>query len=227
MRLDGVEWEIEGDSSFRYLKIILGRNEKIVAEPGAFLMSRGNFHVETGSGGVVNAISRSLFGGESFFLNTFTALEDAEIFLAPSLPGDIKHIPLDGRKGIIVKDGSFLASYGQVKLSTAWKGITGAVAGSGFIWLKAEGIGGIWVSSFGSIIEVDTKEGKKLIVDNDHIVAFDDQLKWEVKKFKGIKSFLFGGEGFIIELYGNGKVLVQTRNLRALASALVPFLPKR
>ncbi|MEM0021121.1 MAG: TIGR00266 family protein [Fervidicoccaceae archaeon] len=222
-----MEWEIEGDSSFRYLKIILGRNEKIVAEPGAFLMSRGNFHVETSSGGVVNAISRSLFGGESFFLNTFTALEDAEIFLAPSLPGDIKHIPLDGRKGIIVKDGSFLASYGQVKLSTAWKGITGAVAGSGFIWLKAEGIGGIWVSSFGSIIEVDTKEGKKLIVDNDHIVAFDDQLKWEVKKFKGIKSFLFGGEGFIIELYGNGKVLVQTRNLRALASALVPFLPKR
>ncbi|MEM3229278.1 MAG: TIGR00266 family protein [Fervidicoccaceae archaeon] len=222
-----MEWEIEGDSSFRYLKIILGRNEKIVAEPGAFLMSRGNFHVETGSGGIVNAISRSLFGGESFFLNTFTALEDAEIFLAPSLPGDIKHIPLDGRKGIIVKDGSFLASYGQVELSTAWKGITGAVAGSGFIWLKAEGIGGIWVSPFGSIIEVDTKEGKKLIVDNDHIVAFDDQLKWEVKKFKGIKSFLFGGEGFIIELYGNGKVLVQTRNLRALASALVPFLPKR
>jgi len=30
----------------------------------------------------------------------------------------------------------------------------------------------------------------------------DDGLKWEIRKFGGLKSFLFGGEGFVIEVEG-------------------------
>jgi len=44
---------------------------------------------------------------------------------------------------------------------------------------------------------------------------------------KGIKTMLFGGEGiFLTRLVGPGKVILQSMNIRELALALAPFLPR-
>jgi uncharacterized protein (TIGR00266 family) len=222
-----MEWEIKGDGSSKYLIVKLSNGEKVTLEPGSFLMGRGEYSIETKSGGVIKGLSRTIFGGESFFLNTFISHDFTELYVAPSLPGDIKYIPLSGSGGIILKDSTFLAAHGDITLTVAWKGITGAIAGSGLIWLKSEGKGGVWVSSFGAIEEIDVSSKGKVLIDNDHIVAFDNGLKWAVRKFGGLKSFIFGGEGFLIEFQGSGRLLIQSRNIRSLANALLPFIPKR
>ncbi|HIP66168.1 MAG TPA: TIGR00266 family protein, partial [Pyrodictium sp.] len=40
------------------------------------------------------------------------------------------------------------------------------------------------------------------------------------------KSFLFGGEGIVLEVQGPTKLLVQTRILPPLAQLIAKFLPK-
>jgi uncharacterized protein (AIM24 family) len=48
-------------------------------------------------GGFLKSISRSMFGGESFFMNTYTGERDGDqILLAPPLPGDVAVIEMTG-----------------------------------------------------------------------------------------------------------------------------------
>jgi len=221
-----LNWETSEGESFTYLRIALDSGDEVAVEPGSFLLRRGNYEIETESGGIIKGISRAIFGGESFFLNHLRAIGKSEIFIAPSLPGDKRYLPLQGNSNIAIKDSSFLAYHGSADLDAVWRGATGAVAGSGFIWLKASGMGGVWVSSFGAIEEIVLDGTESVLIDNDHIVAFDSELRWKIRKFGGIKSFLFGGERFLIEFTGRGRVLLQSRNLRALASAMIPFMGK-
>ena len=49
-------------------------------------------------------------------------------------------------------------------------------------------------------------------MDNFHLVCMDDTLSYKIRKFGGLKSFLFGGEGLVFEVEGEGKIYLQTRN---------------
>ena len=58
-------------------------------------------------------------------------------------------------------------------------------------------------------------------------MAFTKGISYGVAPSGGLKKTVFGGEGFILQLSGSGKVWIQTRNLEALAGNLIPFLPDR
>ena len=45
----------------------------------------------------LGGLKRSVLGGESFFINTFTAEQSGEVTIAPGLPGDIQAIEMDWR----------------------------------------------------------------------------------------------------------------------------------
>ncbi len=185
----------------------------------------GDVAVKTHSGGVWKGLLRSLLGGESFFLNTFIAKGKGEVWLAPRLPGDISYIELRG-DGVIIQDMSYLAHHGDIELSVAWRGFRGLLAEGELFWLRAKGTGGIWVNSFGSTEEVKLGIGEKVIIDNFHFVAMDESMKWRIRKFGGLKSLLFGGEGIVIEVEGPGRVYLQTRSLPYLIEVLRKFFRK-
>ena len=81
--------------------------------------------------------------------------------------------------------------------------------------------------SYGAIHEIELKPGQKYIVDTGHIVAFDETVDYGVKRVGGIKSTLFSGEGFVCELTGPGKIMIQTRSADSFLSWLIPQIPKR
>ncbi len=57
-------------------------------------------------GGFLKSLGRSMFGGESFFLNTFTATSPGDtIALAPALPGDIAVVEMHG-ESLMVQSGA-------------------------------------------------------------------------------------------------------------------------
>ena len=112
-----------------------------------------------------------------------------------------------------------------MRLSVAWRGFRGLLAEGSLVWLKAEGHGGVWVNSYGGIEEIVLGPGEEMTLDNFHFVAMEPTLSWKVKKFGGLKSFLFGKEGVVIHLKGPGKILVQTRILPPFAYILKRFLP--
>ncbi|WP_414652157.1 AIM24 family protein [Halorientalis sp.] len=58
---------------------------------------------DTGSGGLLDSAKRSVLGGESVFVNTFTAQQPGSVNLAPPTPGDVRARFLDDipRLGVV------------------------------------------------------------------------------------------------------------------------------
>jgi uncharacterized protein (TIGR00266 family) len=219
-----LEYKIEHGPSFAVLKVTLEPGESISVEPGSYMLHRGEIEVKTSSGGILKGLARALMGGESFFLNTIIARQRTEVWIAPSVEGDIAAIDLNGGS-LVIQDGSYLAHVGNVEISTAWRGLRGLLAEGELVWLKAKGTGTVFVNSYGALERIDLRPGEKATIDNMHFVALDDSVKWSVRKFGGLKTFIFGGEGIVLDVEGPGRVWVQTRNLPLFARVLRRFLP--
>ncbi len=222
-----MKWEVEFKPSYSILKVYLEPGESVTAEPGAMVLYKGNIDIKTHTGGgLLKGLTRALLGGESVFLNTFTARSGGgEVWFAPSLPGDIAYYELKGEE-LIVQDTSYLAHHGDVDIGVAWRGFRGLLAEGELFWLKVKGYGGVWLSSYGGISRVDLGPGESMILDNFHFVAMTSGMSWRVRKFGGIKSFLFGGEGIVIEVTGPGTVYVQSRSLPPFVEFIRKFLKR-
>jgi len=220
-----MEWTVEYRPAYSLLRVKLNPGESVTAEAGAMVLMKGNVEIKTHTGGIAKALLRGIFGTESVFLNTYEAKSFAEVWFAPSVPGDIAYVPLSG-EGYIVQDMSYLAHHGDVDVGVAWRGLKGLLAEGELIWLKLKGVGGVWVNAYGGLSRVDLKPGEKVVVDNFHFVAMNEDIKWRVRKFGGWRSFFLGGEGLVLEVEGPGTVYIQTRILPPLARLIRKYMPQ-
>lgn len=220
--------DIEYKPSYALASVSLAAGEKIKAEGGAMVSKTPNVGIETGKAskksGLLKSLKASVFGGESFWMNTFTAENgNGEVTLAPTLPGDITKLPLNGT--LFVQSSSFLAGPADLEFDTKFQGMKGFLTGESLFFLKLSGSGEVLLSSYGGIEEIEVKDS--MIVDTGHIVAFSEGLEYKVKKFGGWKSFLFSGEGLILEFTGNGKIWIQSRNVSGFGKWLGQMLPPK
>ncbi|MEN2999337.1 MAG: TIGR00266 family protein [Acidilobaceae archaeon] len=222
-----MEYIIDKGPEYSVLKVRLSPGESITAEPGAYMLHRGDVEVSTGTGGqgIMSALGRMFLGGESIFLNTYRARGPSEIWFVPPIPGDIKPVPLRGTD-ITVQDTSYLAHAGDVKLGIAFRGFKGFLAEGEIIWLRASGAGTLFINSFGAIEEMELGRGEKVMVDNWHLVAMEGSLRWNIRKLGGIKTLFLGGEGLIVDVEGPGRMWLQSRTLASLGHALAKFIVK-
>src|SRR3954465_14662047 len=89
--------EIQASPSFAMGTIRLTPGESVKVEAGAMAAMSGGVEMQTAAqGGLLGGLKRSMLGGESFFINTFTAKQGGEVSVPPGLPGDIIHLPLAG-----------------------------------------------------------------------------------------------------------------------------------
>lgn len=213
--------EIRHKPDYAALTVHLSQGEQVIAESGAMLGMSPGVQLETAlQGGVLGALQRAA-GGESAFLNTYTATGDGQrLDLAPGSPGDIVEIALDGG-AVAVQRGSFLACTPGVSVDTRWGGLSTLRAGEGLFMLHCHGRGTLWVSSYGAVQE-HIVDGR-YVVDTAHIVAFDSTLTFQVRSVGTMKSLLFSSEGRVCEFQGAGRVWFQTRSALSLAAFLHPF----
>jgi uncharacterized protein (TIGR00266 family) len=214
--------------SYSVARVLLERNEKIQVESGAMLGMSPDMQMETeAKGGVLKSLVRSAFGGESFFMNTYTGVAAGDnILLAPPLPGDITVIEMRGET-LMVQSGSYLASSAGLTVDTKWAGAKTFFASEGLIMLKVSGSGTLIVSSYGAIHPLELEAGRKYVVDTGHLVTFEEHIGFKIKKVAGWKSTLFSGEGLVVELTGPGKLNLQSRSQDSFLSWLIPRLPKQ
>jgi len=217
-----LKYEILNRPAFSVLKIELD-GDSVFSEPGAMMFIAGEIGVETTTGGIFKGLKRKILGGESLFLNKFEGI--GEVWLAPKIPGDIRYLELKG-DSVIVQDSSYLAHHGDLDYSVAWKGLRGLLAEGELFWIKLEGEGGVWVNSYGGMLEMELRHGEEIIVDNFHFVAMDGEMDYSIEKFGGLKSFLFGGEGIVARVRGPGRILLQTRTLSQFVEEIRRFLPR-
>jgi uncharacterized protein (TIGR00266 family) len=226
---------IKYEPSFSMLQLALAPGEVVIAEAGAMVARSSNLQMEVklnagknaGFFGKLKAIMiallRKLIGGETFFVNHFSSPQGGFVWLAPSLSGGIRHIPLQNST-MMFSAGSYLASSGDIDLKMRWGGLRAILSKEGAFFVEALGTGEVWVTSYGAIEEVYCNGS--YIVDNGHIVGFDSNLTFNIKSAGGgLLGFMASGEGLVCEFQGQGRILIQTRNTSSLVSWLTPMLP--
>ena len=219
--------ELKYQPSYTLGIISLSPGEEVQVEGGSMVSMTPDVSIETKArGGLLKSLGRAVLGGESFFQNTFRASgQGGEITVAPALPGDMHVIQLNG-ESMAVQSGSYVASENGVDVDTKWGGAKTFFASEGLIMLRVSGQGKAVLSSYGAIHELDLSAGQRYTVDTGHLVAFSEDMGFNVRSVGGIKSTLFSGEGLVVDLTGPGKVLLQTRSTDAFLSWLLPKLPK-
>jgi uncharacterized protein (TIGR00266 family) len=207
--------------------VSLAPGESVVAESGAMVGMSTNVEMQTQSGGLMSGLKR-MFGGESFFRNTFTAANGpGEVLLAHALCGDMALLDMTAA-GYLIQSSSFIASSPNVNIETKVGGFRTFFAGEGVFVLQAtaQGPGQVLVGAFGGIQEL-VCDGS-LVIDTGHLVAWDATLTYSVGKSGSgwIASFL-SGEGLVCHFQGQGRIWIQTRNPAGYGQAIGALLPPR
>lgn len=212
--------------AFALAIVTLEQNEPIQVEGGAMVGMSPDMEMKTeASGGFLKSLSRSVFGGESFFLNTYVGRQEGDsVALAPPLPGDIAVIEMHGET-MMVQSGSYLAASAGIKVDTSWSGAKTFFGSEGLIMLRISGHGTLIVSSYGAIHDMSLSEGESYVIDTGHLVTFDEHMDFKVKKVGNWKSTMFSGEGLVVELSGPGDFTLQSRSQDSFLSWLIPNLP--
>ena len=226
---DSLDFSIAHRPDFATLTVRLQANQQVFAEPTAMMSMDTHIQLKTGMrGGIMQAMGRAL-GGESLFINTFTARGSAgEVVFAPGPMGDLMHYRLSEQK-LMLQRGSFVAHGGGVEVTGKWEGMRGFFSGEGLVLLRASGAGDLFFNTYGALIEIDVTGS--YFVDTGYIVAFEDTLAYEITTLPGlgiggrVKSFLFGGEGLVCRFRGHGKLWIQTRAINPFLSFVHPFRP--
>ena len=222
----GYNYEVLHQPSFSLAVIKLQAEQSIQAEAGAMVSMSANVELQSEmKGGLFGAIKRAA-GGESAFVSTFTARGGpGEVTFAPGTPGDIAAIELSNQS-FFVQSSSYLAGDSSLTVDTKWGGAKSFFGGEGLFVMLVQGQGLLLVSSFGAIHRKRLHAGERYVVDTGHLVAWEGTTQYTLRKAAaGFFRSMMSGEGIVAEFTGPGELLIQTRNLAALAGLLKPFFP--
>ena len=224
----GYSYQIEHQPAFSLAILKLQAEQSIMAEAGAMVSMSANIELQSQmKGGLLGALKRAA-GGESAFVSTFTARGGpGEVTLAPGAPGDIAAIEMHNQT-FFVQSSSYLAGDASLVVDTKWGGAKSFFGGEGLFVLMVQGQGLLLVSSFGAIHRKTLAPGERYVVDTGHLVAWEGTTQYTLRKAaSGFFRSMVSGEGIVAEFSGPGELLIQTRNLAALAGLLKPFFPSQ
>ena len=223
-----MEYKIKG-GSFPVVECYLKSGESMITQSGSMAWMDSSITMETTSNGGLKKIVGRLFTNEHLFQNIYTAnKDDSKIAFGTCVPGSIMAVKLEAGKSIVCQKSAFLASYGNVELSTFFnkKIGVGIFGGEGFIMQKLTGDGIVFIEIDGSCEEFQLESGQQLVLSTGYLVSMDETCSIDVHTVKGLKNIVLGGEGiFNTVITGPGKVIVQTMPLSKLANSIYPFLP--
>ncbi len=230
-----IDYRIFGEE-MQFVEVELDPGETVIAEAGGMMYMDGNVEMETkfgdgsdeDSGFLGKALSagKRMLTGESLFMTHFTAhgSKKSKVAFASPYPGSI--VPLDlaelGGQMLCQKDAFLCAALGTtVGIAFTKKIGVGLFGGEGFILQKLDGDGYAFMHAGGHVVERDLARNEQLKVDTGCLVAFQPSVHYDIEMVKGVKSMLFGGEGFFFaNLRGPGKVWLQSLPFSRLANRI-------
>ncbi|MBB5608978.1 MULTISPECIES: TIGR00266 family protein [unclassified Janthinobacterium] len=209
-----------------FLHVSLKQGETIYCESDAMVMMETALDLKGKmTGGLGSAIMRRFANGESFFQQHIEAVRgNGDCLLSPTLPGAIEVVDVGARQ-YLLNDGAFVAATSGTEMKVRTQSLGNALfaQSGGFFVMETSGTGQVVVSGFGSMFQLDVEPGKDVVIDNSHVVCWDNTLKYEVSVTTsgsgGIGGFLgnivnsvTSGEGIVLRFSGAGKVFVCSRN---------------
>lgn len=235
-----IDYKIFGEE-LQYVEIELDPNETVIGEPGGFMMMDDGIQMNTlfGDGsqasnngglfGMLMSAGKRLLVGENLFMTAFTNQAQGKKRVSFAAPYTGKIIALDlaqlNGKIIAQKDAFLCAAKGvSVGIEFQRRLGTGIFGGEGFIMQKLEGDGMAFVHAGGYVTERTLQPGEILKIDTGCVVAYTAGIDFDIEFIKGIRNFMFGGEGlFFAVLRGPGKVWIQSLPISRLAGRLMQY----
>ncbi|MCA9013414.1 MAG: TIGR00266 family protein [Planctomycetaceae bacterium] len=211
-----MESEIRNRPAFANIRVSMVPGDEIIAEADAMASMSATIRMTTRwSGGMLKGIAKRVFGGESMFVNVFTAEGPGELILTQPFPGDIECIDLRGTT-MFLQPGAFLACDPGVKLGLGWAGIKMGIAREGLFRLKVSGEGRVWFGAYGGIFIREVSE--EYIVDSGHLVAYEPSIGIRIGMAGSVLTSLLSGEGLVTRVTGPGRIYMQSRSFSGLAA---------
>ena len=234
-----IDYKIYGEE-LQFVEIELDPNETAIAESGAMMMMENDIEMQTifGDGsqqqssgllGKLMSAGKRILTGESLFMTAFTNVGQGKKKVSFAAPYTGKIIPMDlqqlGGTIIAQKDAFLCAAKGvSVGIHFQKKLGTGIFGGDGFIMEKIDGDGMAFMHAGGYVIEKELQAGEILKIDTGCVVAYTPTIDFDIEFVRGIKNFMFGGEGlFFAVLQGPGKVWIQSLPISRLAGRIVEY----
>lgn len=226
-----MKYQLSNNGPFSLVKINLSKDEEIKIERGSMVYHNGNISLEgklhskskniSVLGNMLKSVAKSVVSGESIFVSVVRGLnDDGEINIAPATFGTIRELNIGSQKWLL-NDGVFLACDNsveyQMKRQTVGKAMFGGTGG--LFVMETTGEGMMLINGYGDIQEIDLDGTRRCIIDNKHVLAWENSLDYDLKVASGDFGFSTG-EGIVNEFTGIGKILIQTRNISGLSSIL-------
>ncbi len=240
-RADVVDYEIFG-AEMQFVEVELDPGESVVAEAGGMMYMGDGIQMQTvfgdGSnpgGGFMDKLvgaGKRLLTGESLFMTVFTHQGSGKARVAFAAPYPGKILPMNlaelGGKLVCQKDAFLCAAKGvSVGIAFQKKIGVGLFGGEGFIMQKLEGDGLAFVHAGGTIVKRELAAGQTLRVDTGCIVALDSTVSYDIEFVGGVKSAIFGGEGFFFaKVTGPGTCWLQSLPFSRLAGRIWQAAPQ-
>ena len=211
-----MEAEIRNRPAFANIHLKLEPGDRVVAEADAMASMSTSITMKTRwNGGVLRALLKRIFGGESLFVNEFSTTEGGELVLTQGMPGDIECLELQGTT-MYFQPGAFLACDPGVKLGLGYAGLRSFVAREGLFRLKLSGEGRVWFGAYGGIFQREI--GEEYVVDSGHLVGYEPTISIKVGMAAGFFSSIFSGEGIVTRVQGPGRIYMQSRSFGGLTA---------
>ena len=178
----------------------------------------------------MKGLARSVLGGGSFFVTTYTAPQQGGwVDVAGMLPGDTVPITITPERPIFLRRGSWIANSYGVEIDTQWGGMANLFGGEGGFGFRASGQGEALVSIYGAVDYIDLPPQELVTIDTGHVVAYDLAIQFRMRRavegrsVQSVKS----GEGWVFDFSGPGRVLLQSRNPEAFQQWVAAAVPGR
>jgi uncharacterized protein (TIGR00266 family) len=213
--------ELRHNPAFTVARCVLAANEPLRVEGGAMLAHSAGVQLDAkAQGGVMAGLKRSVLGGGSFFVTTYTApAQGGWVDVAGVLPGDTVSIDVTPDQPFFLRRGSWIANSHGVQIDTQWGGMANLFGGEGGFGFRASGQGQALVSIYGAVDIMDLEDGEVVTIDTGHVVAYHLGVRFQMRRAvqgRSIQS-MKSGEGWVFDFTGPGRVLLQSRNPEAFA----------
>jgi uncharacterized protein (TIGR00266 family) len=242
MAMDVVDYEIKG-SEMQFVEVELDPGEAAIGEAGSMMFMDAGIAMDTVFGdasaqqgglfGKLLGAGKRLITGESLFTTVYSnqARGKQRVAFAAPYPGKILPMDLRALGGTLVcqKD-AFLCAARGVSLGIAFQRrlSVGFFGGEGFIMQRLDGDGLAFVHAGGTVLKRELQPGQTLLVDTGCVVAYTQQVDFEIQYVGKVKTALFGGEGlFLAKMTGPGTVWLQSLPFSRLASRVFAAAPQR
>jgi uncharacterized protein (TIGR00266 family) len=189
--------------------------------------------METTTGGGVSTGFQRMLTGQNMFVSDYryTGEEGTSgmVCLGTDFPSKVLRLNLEEYGGkIVAQKGALLCAAHTVDIQMEFtkKFSAGFFGGEGFVLQGLVGEGDVFVKAGGTLITRHLGEGETVRISSGCLVAFTQDVEYDIQMMPGFKNVLFGGEGlFVTTLKGPGTVWLQGMPPQRMISEIARRVP--